>query len=186
MPGLSPSGRYCSATVKQAAAQQDDVYTWQLAWVMTNHLHMRGLRRELEAVHPVAMEAADRLGDPIAQGHAHHGLAAALAGLHRLNDARAHVERAIGLLTESDEMAVCADVYRAVAWVAQQQDALKATLAAPEGDMKVDVRFATGLSEAGGSGVRVRGQGRHDLAAGRQIRDGRDAPRRRKRRGAPG
>ncbi|MFI0774016.1 hypothetical protein [Streptomyces sp. NPDC021212] len=69
------------ATVEQAAAHRYDVHTWQLSWSMGHHLHWRGLWREKEAVRRAAVDAACRLGDRTAQGHAHDGLTLATGDL---------------------------------------------------------------------------------------------------------
>ncbi|MFD8720198.1 BTAD domain-containing putative transcriptional regulator [Streptomyces sp. NPDC059629] len=120
------------ATAGQAAADQEDVHTWQLAWVMAKYLFMRGLWREQEAVQHAAMKAAERLGDPLAQGHAHRGLGAAAVGLRNLDEARTHIERAIELFTEADDTGARADAYRTLVWVAEQQGDLEGALVAAE------------------------------------------------------
>jgi DNA-binding SARP family transcriptional activator len=119
-------------TVEQAAAHRYDVHTWQLAWATANHLHMQGLWREEEAVHRTAMDAALRLGDRSAEAYAHLGLGTAMTSLGRFEEARVHVERAIELHMESGDMRACAESWRSLAWVTEQQGDAHAALGAAQ------------------------------------------------------
>ncbi|MFD8720208.1 BTAD domain-containing putative transcriptional regulator [Streptomyces sp. NPDC059629] len=152
------------ALVEQAAAHRYDVHTWQLAWATAVHLYICGLWREQEVVHHTALGAALRLGDPVAQGHAHRGLGVAASGLGNLDDARGHVERAVALFTEADDMGACADAYRTLASIAIQQGDLKGSLAAAQqslalyrsvcrgaDDRRGQLMTAAGLNEVGWS-----------------------------------
>ncbi|MDW8808814.1 BTAD domain-containing putative transcriptional regulator [Streptomyces scabiei] len=120
------------ATVEQAIAHGYDVHTWKLSWAMGHHLHWRGLWREKEAVHLAAMDAACRLGDRTAQGHAHDGLALATGDLGRIDEARLHAERAIELFTESGDMRACAEAHLTLAWVGERLGDLEASLRAAQ------------------------------------------------------
>ncbi|MFE1522021.1 BTAD domain-containing putative transcriptional regulator [[Kitasatospora] papulosa] len=120
------------AVMQQAATHRYDVHTWQLAWAMSNHLHLRGLWREQEATRLAGMDAALRLGDKDALADAHHGLAIATSGLGRNQEARDHAERAIELFTESGDRRSLPEAYRTLAWVAEQQGDLEAALGAAQ------------------------------------------------------
>ncbi|MFE1521562.1 BTAD domain-containing putative transcriptional regulator [[Kitasatospora] papulosa] len=109
------------AAAEQAYAHHYDVHTWQLAWAVANHLHWRGLWQEHEAVHHTAMAAARRLGDLTAQAHIHHGLIVVTTARDRNDEARVHAERAIELFTDLNDMQACAECYRALSRVAEQQ-----------------------------------------------------------------
>ncbi|MFJ9893031.1 AfsR/SARP family transcriptional regulator [Streptomyces sp. NPDC091280] len=152
------------ALVEQAAAHHFDVHTWQLAWAMASHLHICGLWREQEAVHRAALDAALRLDDPVAQGHAHRGLGAAAPGLGNLADRRGHVERAVELFTRAGDMGACADAYRTLAWIVELQGDLEGALAAARrslalyrsvcrgaDDSRGQLRIAAGLNGVGWS-----------------------------------
>ncbi|MEU2427782.1 tetratricopeptide repeat protein, partial [Streptomyces sp. NPDC007851] len=150
--------------VEQAATHHYDAHTWQLAWAIASHLHICGLWQEQKAVHLVAMEAALRLGDPVAQGHAHRGLGVGAPGLDNWDEARGHVERAIALFTEADDMGACADACRTLAWIADQQGDLEGALVAAQrslalyralclgtDDNRGLLRIAAGLNSVGWS-----------------------------------
>ncbi|MFI6621814.1 AfsR/SARP family transcriptional regulator [Streptomyces sp. NPDC050528] len=152
------------ALVEQAAAHHFDVHTWQLAWAMASHLHICGLWREQEAVHRAALDAALRLDDPVARGHAHRGLGAAAPGLGDLADRRGHVERAVELFTRAGDMGACADAYRTLAWIVELQGDLEGALAAAQrslalyrsvcrgaDDSRGQLRIAAGLNGVGWS-----------------------------------
>ncbi|WP_328497914.1 tetratricopeptide repeat protein [Streptomyces sp. NBC_00414] len=120
------------AIVEQTATHRYDVHTWQFAWALSNHLHLRGLWKEEESAHRAGMEAATRLGDRSAQAYAHRGLGTATAGLGRFAEAAEHAERAIELFTASGDLRACAESYRTLAWAAEQQGDLKAALGAAQ------------------------------------------------------
>ncbi|MFE4694963.1 BTAD domain-containing putative transcriptional regulator [Streptomyces sp. NPDC056749] len=120
------------AVIQQAVTHRYDVHTWQIAWTMSSHLHMRGLWREQEATCLAGMDAAVRLGNKEALANAHHSLSIAASGLGRNQEARDRVERAIELFTESGDRRNLPEAYRTLAWVAEQQGDLKAALGAAQ------------------------------------------------------
>ncbi|MEU2339877.1 tetratricopeptide repeat protein, partial [Streptomyces sp. NPDC013172] len=125
------------AAVEQAATHRYDAHAWQLAWAVNDHLHRRGLWQDQEAVHLAAMEAALRLGDPVAQAHAHRGLAAATTDLGRLEEGRVHAERSIELLTDSGDRGACAESYNYLAYVAGRQGDLEDALGAVQRSLAI-------------------------------------------------
>ncbi|MFD9286464.1 BTAD domain-containing putative transcriptional regulator [Streptomyces mirabilis] len=144
------------AVAEKATVGQDDVRTWQFAWAMSKHLLMRGLWREQVSLHRAAMDAATRLGDPLALGHAHRGLGAAAAGLGNLDDARVHVERSIELFAEAGDNGAGADAYRTLLWIAQQQGDLEGALAAAQQSLALYRSVCSGTEDSAGQlGVAV-------------------------------
>ncbi|MCW8103382.1 AfsR/SARP family transcriptional regulator [Streptomyces tauricus] len=137
------------AVVEQADAHRYDVHLWQFAWALSNHLHLRGLWREEEAVHRAALDAAHRLGDRTAQAYVHRGLGTATAALGRFDEAGMHAERAIELFAETGDTRACAESYRTLAWAAEQQGNLEAALRAAQRSLAL---FRTSESPAGDDG----------------------------------
>ncbi|MGW6016132.1 AfsR/SARP family transcriptional regulator [Streptomyces sp. NPDC055210] len=151
------------AVLEEAATHRYDVHTWQLAWAVGHHLHLRGLWRQQEAVHRAAMDAACRLGDRTAQAHVHNGLTLATGNSGRFNEARVHAERAVELFTESGDTRAYADSYYNLAWVGVRQGDPQAALGAVQqsvslfrayddghgGDGRVQRAIATALNALG-------------------------------------
>ncbi|MGW7380991.1 BTAD domain-containing putative transcriptional regulator [Streptomyces sp. NPDC054794] len=137
------------AAVEQAAAHGFDVHAWQLAWALDIHLNRSGLWRDAEAVHLTALDAARRLGDPIARAHAHSGLAKALTTLGRVDEARAHIERSVELFTGSGDLRACAESHHVLCWVAECQGDLESALGAAQRSLAI--RRAVHDPEAPGS-----------------------------------
>ncbi|WP_331740278.1 tetratricopeptide repeat protein (plasmid) [Streptomyces sp. NBC_00015] len=135
------------AVREEAANRRYDTHTWQLAWAIGHHLHLRGLWREQEAVHRAAMEAACRLGDRTAQAHVHNGLTLATGNLGRLDDARMHAERAVELFTQSGDMRAYADSYYNLAWVRVRQGDPEAALGAVQQSLMLFRACASGSGD---------------------------------------
>ncbi|WP_229833783.1 AfsR/SARP family transcriptional regulator [Streptomyces xantholiticus] len=116
------------AAIRTAAAHGLDTHTWQLAWAVGHHLDRKGLWHDLEATQHIAMEAAERLGDPRAQAHVHQQLARAATHLGRVEEARNRMERAVELFTAAGDVTACAESIRALSRVAERQNDLEAAL----------------------------------------------------------
>nr|WP_237519402.1 BTAD domain-containing putative transcriptional regulator [Streptomyces sp. HUCO-GS316] len=116
------------AAIGTAAAHGLDTHTWQLAWTIGHYLDRKGLWPDLEATQHIAMEAAERLGDPCAQAHVHQSLARAATNLGRTAEARRRMERAVELFTAAGETTACADSHRQLSWVAERHGDLEAAL----------------------------------------------------------
>ncbi|MFK4222295.1 BTAD domain-containing putative transcriptional regulator [Streptomyces sp. NPDC019890] len=117
------------AAIRTAAAHGLDTHTWQLAWAVGHYLDRKGLWHDLEATQHIAMEAAERLGDPRAQAHVHQGLARAATDLGRVEEARNRMERAVELFTAAGDVTACAESNRALSRAAELQGDLEAALA---------------------------------------------------------
>lgn len=116
------------AAIRTAAAHGLDTHTWQLAWAVRHDLGRKGLWHDLEATHHIAMEAAERIGDPCAQAQVHQGLARAATELGRVEEARNRMERAVELFTAAGDVTAYADSHRLLSWVADRQGDLEAAL----------------------------------------------------------
>jgi DNA-binding SARP family transcriptional activator/tetratricopeptide (TPR) repeat protein len=87
------------AAVHLAAGAGFDRHAWQLAWTLTNFLYRRGHWHELRASQTVALKAAQRLNEPVAQATSHRRLSAALNGLDQLDESAEHLIHALDLYT---------------------------------------------------------------------------------------
>ncbi|WP_328497930.1 tetratricopeptide repeat protein [Streptomyces sp. NBC_00414] len=120
------------AVFKQAAAHTYDAYTWQLAWAVSNHLHLRGLWQEAEEMHLTALRAARRLDDRTAQARVLHGVVTATWGQGRHAEARAHAEYAVELFSQTNDLRARAEGHFMLAWAAEGQGDTEIALAAAE------------------------------------------------------
>ncbi|MEV5903130.1 BTAD domain-containing putative transcriptional regulator [Streptomyces sp. NPDC052127] len=120
------------AAVEQATAHRFDAHSWQLAWAFANHLHLRGLRQEEEAMQSSALTSARRLGDGVAEAYAHRGLGLALAGRGLFGRAAAEARRAIDLFTAAGDLRAAAESLRTLAWSLEQDGDLESALGAAE------------------------------------------------------
>src|SRR5215467_12883723 len=93
-----------------AARSSLETHSWQLAWTLMNALEARGYWRELAAANTVALDAAERAGDPVGQAYAHQGLGRMLTWLGRHDDARAHLEHALATFDTSGDLAAQGNV----------------------------------------------------------------------------
>jgi DNA-binding SARP family transcriptional activator/tetratricopeptide (TPR) repeat protein len=85
------------AAVRQAADTGFDGHSWQLAWTLATYHDRHGHWHDQVSVHTVALDAAERTGEPCALAYALRGLASALIWLGRYTEARELLDRAIAL-----------------------------------------------------------------------------------------
>jgi DNA-binding SARP family transcriptional activator/tetratricopeptide (TPR) repeat protein len=85
------------ASVDHAAAAGFDTHAWQLAWTMVTFLNRWGYWHELAAIARTALAAARRLDDLSAQAQGHCMRAYADTRLAHIDDAEAHLRRALEL-----------------------------------------------------------------------------------------
>ncbi|WP_329538499.1 tetratricopeptide repeat protein (plasmid) [Streptomyces sp. NBC_01450] len=147
-----------TTVVGTAAAHHFDRHTWQLAWATSYHVYIRGRWRDLRALRVAGLAAARRLGDPAAEADALQGLAGALGGLGRFEEARTYVEQAIDLLGRADDQKSLADCHNTLVWVADRQGDLETALAASHSALRLcraeerrrpgDVRARAGVASA--------------------------------------
>ncbi|MET8944864.1 BTAD domain-containing putative transcriptional regulator [Streptomyces sp. NPDC004542] len=126
-----------TTAVTQAATHHHDTHTWQLAWAVANHFHLRGRWHDEEAMQRAALDSARRLADPAAQAYAHRGLGLATAGLGDFGQAAAEARRAIELFTDVGDVRAAAESYRTLAWAVEQSGDLDAALDAAQQSLKL-------------------------------------------------
>ena len=100
-----------------AARSSLETHAWQLAWTLMNALEARGYWRELAAANTMALDAAERAGDPVGQAYAHQGLGRMLTWLGRHDDARAHLEHALATFDTSGDLAAQGNVRLALGFL---------------------------------------------------------------------
>ncbi len=88
------------AAMQHAAATGFDTHAWQLAWALRTFLLRQGHWHDQAAAGHLALAAARRLGDPVAQALAHRQIATADSRFGRFEDAHAQLTRALDIYTE--------------------------------------------------------------------------------------
>lgn len=106
------------AAVEHAAASGLDTHARHLAWALAEFLERRGHWPDLAAVGQVALAAAVRLADPLAQSHAHRYLARASTQLDALDDAHTHLRRSLDVSGDPVGQAL---THRELAYVCERQ-----------------------------------------------------------------
>jgi tetratricopeptide (TPR) repeat protein len=91
------------AAVEAATARGFDVHAWQLARTLDNYLDRHGHWHDWAIVKRMAVTAAWRLADPVAQAHAHRNLARAYVQLGRFDDAHAELRDALDLSDQAGD-----------------------------------------------------------------------------------
>jgi tetratricopeptide (TPR) repeat protein len=91
------------AAVRHAAATGFDSHAWQLAWTLSIFLNRRGHWHDWVAVAQTAVDAAQRLADPVAEARVHRLLANAYTRVGRLDDAHTHLSHALDLDIRTSE-----------------------------------------------------------------------------------
>ncbi|GAA0436415.1 SARP family transcriptional regulator [Actinoplanes capillaceus] len=109
------------ATVDRAADAGIDTHVWQLAWALTTYFNRRGHWHDHAATYTAALRATRRMADRHAQAHAHRGIAVAYTWLGRYDDARTHLEHALGLFGRLGDLAGQALGHRTLARLSAQQ-----------------------------------------------------------------
>jgi tetratricopeptide (TPR) repeat protein len=90
------------AALRLAADSGFDTHCWHLAWALEDFLRRQGRWHDLAAAWQAALDAADRLGHPVAQANAHRNLAYAHGRLGRYPEAHAQYRTALDLNDGSD------------------------------------------------------------------------------------
>ena len=103
--------------VGHAAREGFDVHAWQLAWALTDVLDRLGHWSDLAAVQRLALAAAGRTGDGIAQAHAHRALARANVQMGHVVAAESHYRRALSLFAAHGDRAGQAHTHLGLGWV---------------------------------------------------------------------
>ena len=109
------------AALRRAAATGFDARAWQLAWSLATFLDRRGHWHDRASAWQTALPAARRLADPEAQALAHRGFAGACIGLRRFDEAQHHLQAALDLFIEAEDVAGQALTYRTMALLCSQR-----------------------------------------------------------------
>ncbi|MEV1175882.1 tetratricopeptide repeat protein, partial [Nonomuraea sp. NPDC049784] len=99
------------ALLAEATTAGFDRHTWQLAWAFAEFMQRRGLWEEILRTQAVALNAAGRLGDRLAQARCHNSIARAHARLGRDREAVEHFEQAVELHRDLGEPVLQAHVH---------------------------------------------------------------------------
>lgn len=107
--------------VRQAARTGHDRHVWQLVWAMEYFLDRLGHWGEAAALSLAAVEAANRLGDPVARAHAHKAMGRAHNLLRHDDDARMHLQLALNLFETVGDRLGQASTAHYFGWVDERQ-----------------------------------------------------------------
>ncbi|HEX8007588.1 MAG TPA: BTAD domain-containing putative transcriptional regulator [Trebonia sp.] len=113
--------RVLRAAVTVAGERAEDVYCWQLARSCTPVMLRRGLLHDVAAAQRTALAAAERLGDPVALGHAHYELGVVRGRLGDAAAADAHLEQALEMFTRTGDRINIAQAQHGFALLLEQQ-----------------------------------------------------------------
>jgi tetratricopeptide (TPR) repeat protein/transcriptional regulator with XRE-family HTH domain len=91
------------ATVRRCATAGFDSHTWHLVWAIGTYLERCGHWHEWLTAGHAALAAAQRAEDPGTLARVHRYLGRASMGLERLDDAQAHLRRALNLSRQLDD-----------------------------------------------------------------------------------
>ena len=92
------------AAVTHAADAGLDGYAWQISWAISQFLDINGHWQELVAVGEIALTAAERCGDRLAQASAHRSIGSALSSLGYFAKARNHAHQALAVYIELSDL----------------------------------------------------------------------------------
>ncbi|MFG6198155.1 BTAD domain-containing putative transcriptional regulator [Nonomuraea sp. JJY05] len=88
-----------------------DAHAWRLAWAFAEFMQRRCLWEEILRTHAVALAAAERLGDRLAEARCHNSIARAHVRLGHDGEAVVHFERAVELHRDLDEPVLRAHIH---------------------------------------------------------------------------
>ncbi|GAA2213860.1 BTAD domain-containing putative transcriptional regulator [Nonomuraea monospora] len=144
-----------TSMIDQAVREGFDTHAWQLAWALERFFDRQGHWHDFLAAQRAGLAAAVRVGHRGARAHLHRGLARAAARLGRFDDANTHVQRALSLFDELDDLPGLAHAHRCHGWILDQQGRHEAALDAAK--HALDLYQAIGDRVAGGSALHALG-----------------------------
>jgi DNA-binding SARP family transcriptional activator/Tfp pilus assembly protein PilF len=97
-----------------------DTHSWQLAWAVAPYFGYQGYWRDRRDSQRIALDAARRLKDKLAQALSHRLLGAAFLQLGDYDHARAQLQRALDLFAALGDGAGQADAHRNLAWMLER------------------------------------------------------------------
>jgi len=106
-----------------------DSYAWQLPWTLAPFYSRRGRGRHYAKSQQIALDAAERLDEPLARGHAHYLLGHAMAELDDFDAADPHVRQALDLFRQLGDRANEAVVLHGLAAMLERQERYDEALA---------------------------------------------------------
>jgi DNA-binding SARP family transcriptional activator/tetratricopeptide (TPR) repeat protein len=98
-----------------------DTHTWRLAWAATHFFVRCGHWSDNTRVNRASLDAARRLNNPLAEAHAHHGLAFGHARSGHFDDAEPHLQSALRLFAEAGDHTNQARIHLLRAWRAERE-----------------------------------------------------------------
>jgi tetratricopeptide (TPR) repeat protein/DNA-binding XRE family transcriptional regulator len=107
--------RVLIAATGRALEDGFNTHPWQIQWAMSRFLELRGRWHDWASVGQIALTAAQRLGDQMAQASAHQRLGHACGQLGRYEEAYAHLEYALSVYIERGDQAGQALMHNSVA-----------------------------------------------------------------------
>jgi len=109
------------ALIKRAAAEGFDTYVWQLAWAVQDFLDRWGHWDDQVANQVLATDAAGRLGQLAAQGHAHICASTTFARMGDCDQAQVHLQQALDLFGTLGDFGGQAKVQYQLGWLSNRQ-----------------------------------------------------------------
>src|SRR5215831_8132706 len=119
-----------------------DRCAWQLPWAMETFFYRRAHWRDWDATQGTGLIAAQRLGDPDGQAHAHRGIASACIELGRYDDAHRHLAAALSLREQAGDIAGQAQIHLDIARAFRGES--RAALALEQDEIALRLYCATG------------------------------------------
>jgi DNA-binding SARP family transcriptional activator/predicted negative regulator of RcsB-dependent stress response len=105
-----------------AGAGLMNTYCWQLAWSCAPHMMRLGHWVDMATAMRTALEAAQRLGDPVVQAQVHYEVGYARCRLGDYDEADLSLRTAVKIATDSGDLASLALAHHGLCLVYDQQD----------------------------------------------------------------
>ncbi|HEY1671441.1 MAG TPA: BTAD domain-containing putative transcriptional regulator [Streptosporangiaceae bacterium] len=96
----------------KAIADGDDQYAWQITWTLAPFFYRRGRWHECITIQRQALQAAQRLRDPVGLGHAHYELGRGLVLTGDFAEAEPHLSTALDIFGRLGDRANEATVHQ--------------------------------------------------------------------------
>jgi DNA-binding SARP family transcriptional activator/tetratricopeptide (TPR) repeat protein len=109
------------ALISQAYAEGFDTHAWQIPWALSPFFSRRGRLQEYVASQQIALSAARRLDDQLAQAHAHHLLGQAQAWLHDYDAAEPNARQSLDMFRDLGDRAGEAAVLNGLSIMLERQ-----------------------------------------------------------------
>jgi DNA-binding SARP family transcriptional activator/tetratricopeptide (TPR) repeat protein len=117
------------ALITQAHAEGFDVHAWQIPWALSPFFSRRGRLQEYVASQQIALSAARRLDDQLAQAHAYHLLGQAQAWLNDYDAAEPNARQSLDIFRDLGDRAGEAAVLNGLSIMLERQERYPEALA---------------------------------------------------------